>query len=225
MFGAHWAEAHAHAGTLAANSGGELIHPFEGQDTWDGHASVMDEIRTQLPVVAAASGVSGALEPGTGAPGALLVSVGGGGLLLGALRGRDAAGWASSTTIVAAETVGADCLAQALAAGQLVTLPGITSVATSLGAPSVSPTALAACSAPGARVTSQVVTDAAAVRACTRLLDDHRLLVEPACGAALAPVYDSSPALAAARSVVVIVCGGACVTADGLRAMAVKTAA
>jgi len=33
------------------------------------------------------------------------------------------------------------------------------------------------------------VTDAEAVSACVSLLDDHRVLVEPACGAALALLY------------------------------------
>ena len=56
-----------------------------------------------------------------------------------------------------------------------------------------------------------------AVAACTRFLDDHRVLVEPACGAALAVAYDMPQALAAFKSVFIIVCGGATASADNLR--------
>ena len=47
-----------------------------------------------------------------------------------------------------------------------------------------------------------------------KFADDHRFLVEPACGAALAAVcttgliQGASPALADVKSVVVVVCGG-----------------
>lgn len=50
-----------------------------------------------------------------------------------------------------------------------------------------------------------------------RFLDDQRLLVEPACGAALAPVYEGPAALADFSWVLVVVCGGATMTAGQLR--------
>ena len=34
--------------------------------------------------------------------------------------------------------------------------------------------------------------------------DDHRVIVEPACGAALAAVYRRAPALASAKSILVV---------------------
>jgi len=63
-----------------------------------------------------------------------------------------------------------------------------------------------------------VRTDAAAVRACSRFLDDHRLLVEPACGVALALAYEDAPVLARFGCVFIIVCGGATMTAAQLGA-------
>ena len=47
-------------------------------------------------------------------------------------------------------------------------------------------------------------------RRCASLLDDHRLLVEPACGAALALLYSERhrAALASFDPLVVVVCGG-----------------
>jgi L-serine/L-threonine ammonia-lyase len=61
-----------------------------------------------------------------------------------------------------------------------------------------------------------VCTDKQAVAACVRFADDHRVLVEPACGAALSAVYERAPPLLAAcaaapdgaAGVVVEVCGG-----------------
>ncbi|MFI4937994.1 MAG: serine dehydratase, partial [Candidatus Berkiellales bacterium] len=38
--------------------------------------------------------------------------------------------------------------------------------------------------------------------------DDHRLLVEPACGASLAVIYEKRDVLQQFHSIVVIVCGG-----------------
>lgn len=66
--------------------------------------------------------------------------------------------------------------------------------------------------------TACTVTDAEAVSACVSLLDDHRVLVEPACGAALALLYSERRRGALAhfkgKTVVVIVCGGGGVNAE-----------
>ena len=58
--------------------------------------------------------------------------MGGGGLLAGVLQGLEEVGWGGVVPVLAAETQGADCLAASLDAGEVVTLPGITSVAKSL---------------------------------------------------------------------------------------------
>jgi L-serine/L-threonine ammonia-lyase len=66
-----------------------------------------------------------------------------------------------------------------------------------------------------------VVTDAEAVRACLALADDHRLVVEPACGAALAVATARTvPVLREAANVLVVVCGGVGATHAQLRAWA-----
>ena len=62
-----------------------------------------------------------------------------------------------------------------------------------------------------------VTQDAAAARACVQFLEDHRVLVEPACGAGLAAVYEKSQALDGCNSVVVEVCGGALVDRETLQ--------
>ena len=45
--------------------------------------------------------------------------------------------------------------------------------------------------------------------ACLQFADEHRLLVEPACGASLAAVYGRADPLVGLDSVLVVVCGGA----------------
>jgi L-serine/L-threonine ammonia-lyase len=120
--------------------------------------------------------------------------------------------------VFAVETQGADSLAQALAANERIELPRISSIATSLGARQVSEQAFAL--AHSHPVHSLVVSDQAAVAACLRFMDDQRVVVEPACGAALSVVYANAPELAAYRRVLVIVCGGVTATVAQLNGWA-----
>ncbi|KAK7477440.1 hypothetical protein BaRGS_00031342, partial [Batillaria attramentaria] len=75
------------------------------------------------------------------------------------------------------------------------------------------------------KLLSEVVTDRDVVNACLRFADDHRYIVEPACGATLAAIYSGTISALQAKgqlpaslsSVLVIVCGGAIVTLDMLQ--------
>lgn len=98
-------------------------------------------------------------------------------------------------------------------------------MARSLGAKTATAQALV-CAQQGT-ILSRVVQDAEAVSAVQRFLDDERMLVEPACGAALAAIYSGllgqlqaeghlSPSLA---SIVVIVCGGNNIDSRQLQAL------
>ncbi len=66
-------------------------------------------------------------------------------------------------------------------------------------------------------VISHVVSDAEALDACERFLSDHRVLVEPACGAALALAYAPSEALRQYQRVLVVVCGGVTASINQIR--------
>ena len=118
-----------------------------------------------------------------------------GGLLCGVLEGLERHGkHHTGCQVIAAETVGASSFAQAYDKGELVQLDAIDSVATSLGALKVSSTALQRSqqynkTTDASVVTTSVCTDAEAVQACLDFARDHRILVEPACGASLAVVY------------------------------------
>jgi L-serine/L-threonine ammonia-lyase len=197
VHGASWQEANALAQSMVT-AADAFLHPFDDPLLWQGHASMVDEI--------AACGVK---------PGAVVLSVGGGGLLSGVAEGLQRNGWAD-VPVVAVETQGADSLAQAMQARERITLPAITSLATSLGARQVCQRAFDLTSVRS--IQSAVVSDQAAVAACLRFADDHRLVVEPACGAALAAVYEHLPALEAFDSVLVVVCGGVTATLAQLQA-------
>ncbi|WP_431262199.1 pyridoxal-phosphate dependent enzyme [Roseateles chitinivorans] len=174
-----------------------FIHPFDDPLLWDGHASMIAEAAAQAPK-----------------PDAVVLSVGGGGLMSGVLQGMHAIGW-QDVPLVAAETFGADSLRAAIAAGGLVTLEAITSIATSLGARRVSERAFDWTTQHP--VVATTVSDAEAVQACLDVAKEHRLIVEPACGAAVAATLKrAEPVLQKARNVLVILCGGACATYEDL---------
>jgi L-serine/L-threonine ammonia-lyase len=118
--------------------------------------------------------------------------------------------------VLAVETEGAASLAASLSTGRLETLPAITSIAATLGARQVTPQALEW--SKRHPITSAVVSDRDAVTACLQFADDLRVVVEPACGAALSLLYDNHHHLDAYESVLVIVCGGAGVSLEQLLA-------
>jgi len=139
-------------------------------------------------------------------PGALVVSVGGVGLLCGVLEGLHQKGW-KDVPVLAVETEGTASFAASVRAGRLVTLDRIAYVATTLGARTVAAEALAWTQRHP--ITPWVVTDRAAVEACLRFADEHRVLVEPACGAALSAGYGRAAPLQGREPILIIVCGGA----------------
>ncbi len=195
MHGGSWQEAHTLAQSLVSESDA-FLHPFDDPLLWQGHATLVDE--------AARSGPK---------PRAVVLSVGGGGLLSGVVAGLRRHGWAD-VPIIAVETEGAAAFAQSIRAGYRVTLEQITSLATSLGAKQVCEQAFA-CSKEHP-IRSVVVSDEAAVMGCERFLTDQRILVEPACGAALALAYESAPEIAEFKTVMIVVCGGVTTTVEQL---------
>lgn len=195
VHGASWQEANARAQAMVSSTDA-FIHPFDDPLLWQGHATLIDEV----------------VQTGF-KPDALVLSVGGGGLLAGVSEGLRRNGW-QDIPVIAVETEGADSLSQSAAAGQLVRLHAITSIATSLGAKEVCQRAFALLQEHP--IISHVVSDQSAVAACWRFLDDQRLLVEPACGAALAPVYENHQVLEPYRSLLVVVCGGVTTSATQL---------
>jgi len=112
----------------------------------------------------------------------LIVAIGGGGLMTGVATAIKSL--KPAVRIWGVETVGADCMSQSLAAGKIVTLDEITSVARSLGAPSPSEATLHAAGELLESVT--VVTDAQALECQRFILERLKVFAEPAAACTLA---------------------------------------
>lgn len=216
QIGDNWPQAdrYLRESLLAKDPNGVYVPPFDHPDIWDGASSIVAELREQMRE-----------QPIHG----IVCSVGGGGLLNGIMQGVDtASSWPADTRprVLAVETVGADSLNASVRAGEHVTIPGITSIATSLGATRVSDKTWQWTRQCPDVLESLAVSDADAAVSCVRFADDARILVEPACGATLAVAYNGelrqrlgkglSDEEWAMRNVVLEVCGGSGVTLDML---------
>ncbi|WP_118987977.1 pyridoxal-phosphate dependent enzyme [Photorhabdus sp. CRCIA-P01] len=201
IHGASWQEAHAHALSLMGEQDA-FLHPFDDPLLWQGHATMIDEV--------VSSGVR---------PDAVVVSVGGGGLLCGVIEGLRRNNL-HDIPVIAMETEGAASFHASVTAGKVVDITQIATVATSLGAKRVCEQSMKyAGSHP---VISEVVTDDEAVHACRQFTDDHRVLTEPACGASLACLYEKKAVIRPFSSPLVIVCGGATLSLEALTALCNK---
>lgn len=186
--GSSFDDADAFARKWAADHGAAYLHPFDDPILWEGHASLVDE------VVAAGKPFD-----------CVVTAVGGGGLLLGIIEGLKRNGL-SDIPIIAVETDGAASLHASIAAGRPITLPAITSVATSLGARRVAQAAFDAGMTD--QVISVTVSDSEAVKACLKFADATRVLVEPACGAALAAADVHADLIQRFERPLIEICGG-----------------
>ncbi|RAK80654.1 putative L-serine dehydratase [Aspergillus fijiensis CBS 313.89] len=177
------------------------LHPFDNEPIWEGNSTIVDELVHQIPSPVGPE--EEAAQAGRALPvDAIICSVGGGGLLNGLVAGierararlarpsslaedeADQESVVKPVHLLAVETKGTDSLAAALQHEELVSLPKITSQATSLGAVRVSERTFqyAVNPPPGVKVHSAVLSDAEAARGVLRLADEERMLVELACG-------------------------------------------
>jgi len=205
IHGQSWDDSNEEALRIASLPGNTYVHPFDDPLVWEGHTSMMAEVKEQL---------------GGAKPRCVVVAVGGGGLLTGVIQGLQKNGW-NDVPVIAMETVGAASFHGAVKARKLITLPKIDSIAVCLGARTVARRALDLVVNDEHTILPHLVTDSEALEACFKFLDHHRMLVEPACGAGLAAVYsgivrraDEEGFLLESGPAVVIVCGGASVTVE-----------
>ena len=197
VHGASWTEANALAQSLLTQHD-VFIHPFDHPLLWEGIIPMIDEV--------IADGVT---------PDAVVLSVGGGSLLSGVAAGLKKHGLAH-IPIYAVETQGTASLHASIVAKQHVELDQVSGIATTLAAKKVCQNAFEVSQA--LEVRSLVVSDQDTVDACLKFVDDHRILVEPACGATLSVLYDQAIQFKPTDQVLVIVCGGAGITLETLQA-------
>jgi len=189
VHGENWNASDPLARELSAPESAYYIPPFDHPLIWEGLATMIQEV--------ADAGLK---------PDVVLLSVGGGGLFCGVVEGMRQQGW-NDVPVIAVETEGAPTLSRSMEEGKIVTLDAIKTVATSLGATRVTEQALTWTKTHP--VISKLVTDDQALRAVEKFADDHRMLVEPACGATLSLLYEQDECLKPFRKILAIVYGGA----------------
>lgn len=117
----------------------------------EGHSTMIQEIKEDLK---------------DRTPSCIVVSIGGGGLALGLLKGLEKVGW-NKVPLLCMETIGTECFNLSLKEERLVVLDKLTSVAKTLGARSVILPLLEA--RKNFELVSEVLPDKDAVNGCIRL--------------------------------------------------------
>lgn len=172
---------------IEEEEGRYFVHPFEGPLTVTGAATLGAEFLQQ----------AGHLD-------AVVVAVGGGGLIAGVAAAVKQL--APEIRVFGVEPCGADSMSRSFAAGEPVTLPAVATIADSLAPPMATPYTFGVCR----RFVDRIVTieDDAMRRAMGLAFRDLKLAVEPAGAAALAATLGPLRAeLGAGQRVGIVVCG------------------
>lgn len=169
------------------SEGRALVHPFDDPMIIAGQGTMGAEILEDCPQVTD-----------------VIASIGGGGMASGVAVAVKSV--KPEVRFWGVETVGADAMAKAIEAGKPVTLPAITSIAKTLGAPAVCDRTLNLVRDLYESVT--VVTDTEATHALDFIAERLKVIVEPAssCNLAAADILKNN--FAADSHVVIILCGG-----------------
>ena len=187
LHGVDLSEARAHAEALATRDGLTFIHPFDNDHVIAGQGTMALEILEQTPAVQA-----------------IVVPVGGGGLLSGI--GTVVRALRPDVELIGVEPVNAACLTAALAAGTPVTVALAPTLADGLSVPLLGTRPFEILR----RVVNEVVTvdEAAIALAILRLIELEKSVVEGAGAAPLAAFLAGKLARLAKRTVVLALCGG-----------------
>jgi threonine dehydratase len=167
--------------------GWTYIHPFDDPAVIAGQGTLGLEILEDAPQVTD-----------------IVLSIGGGGMAAGVATAVKSL--KPAVRIWGVETEGADCMARSLAAGKIVTLEGISSIARALGAPAPSERTFAIARQWLESVT--VVSDEAALEALRFLLERLKVLAEPAASCTLAAADKLRNQFSADRHLVLVLSGG-----------------
>lgn len=174
------AEAQALAGRV-------LIHPFDDPAVIAGQGTLALELLEDAPETTD-----------------IVASIGGGGMLSGVLTVVKAL--RPEIRVWGVETHGADSMSQALAAGRPVLLDAITSIAKTLGAPTVSERTLDIVRSGAEEVL--VVSDADAVRGIELLAHLVKIVTEPAAACTWPAAVQLRDRLPDSAHVTLVICGG-----------------
>jgi threonine dehydratase len=170
-----------------ARAGRTMIHPFDDPRVIAGQGTLALELLEDAPDVTD-----------------IIASIGGGGMVSGVVGAVKAI--KPEIRIWGVETEGADAMSRALAAGHPVQLEAITSIAKTLGAPSVSDRTLSIVRDGVEEVL--VVSDADAVRGLQILAEQAKVVTEPAAACTVAAAVRLKERLPRDARLALILCGG-----------------
>ncbi|MCX7558186.1 pyridoxal-phosphate dependent enzyme [Sulfitobacter sp. F26204] len=176
----------AEAERLATEEARTFIHPFDGIDTILGTAGVGLELMGRVPDLDA-----------------VVVSVGGGGLISGVAAATKLIN--PGCQVYGVEPQGADAMSRSLMLGAPVTLENVDTIADSLGPPMALPLGYMMCAAYVDAIVT--VSDDEICAGMVVLQQEAKLAVEPAAGAAIAGVLGPLARRLQGKRVGVVVCG------------------
>lgn len=179
-------QAFAEVRRIEIEEGRTFVHPFEGETTVLGTATLGYELCRQLPELEA-----------------VIVPIGGGGLAAGVATAIKAL--LPTCKVYGVEPTGADVMRRSFAAGGPTTIERNTSIADSLSGPHTAPYSFALCR----RFVDELVQveDAELVSSMGLLLREAKLAVEPAGAAATAALVGPLRDRLRGKRVALIVCG------------------
>ena len=168
-------------------AGKVMVHPFDDPAVIAGQGTMALELYADAPDITD-----------------VVVSIGGGGMITGVATALKAL--SPGIRVWGVETYGADAMTRALAAGEPVALDAITSIATTLGAPTVSGRTLAGVQALVEEVL--LVTDEEAVRSIEVLSQVSKIITEPAAACTWAAALQLRDRLPPDARLALVLCGG-----------------
>ena len=163
------------------------LHPFDDLDVIAGQATVAYELLNEHPDTDI-----------------IIASIGGGGLISGI--SQYARSFNPGIKVYGVQTTGCNAMSESLQAGEVVSIPGITSIATSLGATKVTERTFQIVKNNVIKVVT--VSDEEAIRDMKDVLDKDKLLVEPASSCNLSAILAGRFPDIKGKKVAVILCGG-----------------
>lgn len=163
------------------------LHPFDDEDVMAGQATIAYELLEEVPDIDV-----------------IIASIGGGGLISGI--SQYAKSFNPKIQVYGVQTIGSESMYKSLEAGRVVSIPKITSIATSLGATKVAEKTFEIVKKNVDKVIT--VTDDEAVRDLKDILDKDKLLVEPASSCVISGVLSGKLPDMKGKKVAIILCGG-----------------
>ena len=186
LYGSSWDESNQQAQKYAKKMGLPYVHAFDDTAVVRGQGTIAVEMlndRSDLD--------------------AIFVSVGGGGLISGI--GMIARQMKPEVHIYGIETIGADAVTKSFRAGEIVRLPAITSIAKTLGAQETTEITLSRIKANVNDM--QTVTDQETLEAMKFLLEEEKILVEPATACIIAALMNDKFDISSFQRIGIVLCG------------------